>query len=761
MGCKECGKPKCNGECGCKSPKVLQINNPAEYITFHKVSIPAAMGDSITNPPKIGAYRNALVYYEADHTSWMYSTDGIPTLVTGEQGPQGLAGTVTVGTTTTGEPGSNASVKNVGTPENAILDFTVPQGPRVPEEEVQYDVDNKIDEMAKDGTLQALIVDFVIDKWINTASFLFNPQKSINEDMYVETKDVTPTSSKVYFLQVNQEINDNGYVPCTGLTKFEEGVTYYEHSSNYSSQSGECLVIKVNGKNIMIDTGASNRSDTIRAYLEENEVTKLDYLIITHYHSDHCTNLDSIKDYVDLSSCVCYLPLVAPVGSYDPQYNEELMSVINSLGLECIYPNEGDTLEIDDFKITFYNCGNSAFNEINAMYVSESDRKVNDYSMLCLANYYDTNVLYGGDIENAGERRLHLHNFFGDKTIDLYKWQHHGVNALKDMYEPFIKEVSPKEVVIVTGEVGIWGNFDVMYLRTLDYNFNYAWGETLKWTSNGSSLKKNKVNKTIFEYKNIALLGSSTPINSYTGFLKITNAWYYRSPSIIFRIADAESNCGECIGRVSWHVTGNTLDIDDVKIENISSSGSISMLDRLRVVVEDNEIYLYFKKDVYSIIPTFSLLDYSMPQPYTSFEAIYDNLNEADFTARFTNADVYSFKNLNDIKVESPFTISTGQRLVWKKKNGVVEIIGSIATTADIPVAAEQLIAYLPDDVAAEGAIQSIQQSNQLKKWTAQIVYDSKLQKWKLMLTRYGVTDFAICPKGAWLPIHIVFLAKN
>ena len=101
MGCKECGKPKCNGECGCKSPKVLQINNPAEYITFHKVSIPAAMGDSTTNPPKIGAYRNALVYYEADHTSWMYSTDGIPTLVTGErgktgdvgpQGPQGIQG---------------------------------------------------------------------------------------------------------------------------------------------------------------------------------------------------------------------------------------------------------------------------------------------------------------------------------------------------------------------------------------------------------------------------------------------------------------------------------------------------------------------------------------------------------------------------------------------------------------------------------------------------------------------------------------------
>lgn len=81
MGCN-CGKPKCDGQCGCKSPAVLQINNPPEYITFHKVSVPAVMGDSTTNPPAVGKYKNVLLYYEADRTSWMYSTDGIPTKLT-------------------------------------------------------------------------------------------------------------------------------------------------------------------------------------------------------------------------------------------------------------------------------------------------------------------------------------------------------------------------------------------------------------------------------------------------------------------------------------------------------------------------------------------------------------------------------------------------------------------------------------------------------------------------------------------------------
>lgn len=46
---------------------------------------------------------------------------------TGPTGPQGPA-TITIGTTTTGDPGTNASVTNVGTNENAILNFTIPAG---------------------------------------------------------------------------------------------------------------------------------------------------------------------------------------------------------------------------------------------------------------------------------------------------------------------------------------------------------------------------------------------------------------------------------------------------------------------------------------------------------------------------------------------------------------------------------------------------------------------------------------------------------
>ena len=46
---------------------------------------------------------------------------------TGPTGPQGPA-TVTVGSTTTGVPGTAASVTNTGTSDNAILSFVIPAG---------------------------------------------------------------------------------------------------------------------------------------------------------------------------------------------------------------------------------------------------------------------------------------------------------------------------------------------------------------------------------------------------------------------------------------------------------------------------------------------------------------------------------------------------------------------------------------------------------------------------------------------------------
>ena len=51
-------------------------------------------------------------------------------IIVGPTGPTGPAGaaTITVGTTTTTDPGTDATITNSGTNENVILNFTIPRG---------------------------------------------------------------------------------------------------------------------------------------------------------------------------------------------------------------------------------------------------------------------------------------------------------------------------------------------------------------------------------------------------------------------------------------------------------------------------------------------------------------------------------------------------------------------------------------------------------------------------------------------------------
>ena len=51
---------------------------------------------------------------------------------TGPAGADGITPTFTIGTVTTGEPGTAASVTITGTPPEYILNFTIPQGPTGP-----------------------------------------------------------------------------------------------------------------------------------------------------------------------------------------------------------------------------------------------------------------------------------------------------------------------------------------------------------------------------------------------------------------------------------------------------------------------------------------------------------------------------------------------------------------------------------------------------------------------------------------------------
>lgn len=581
----------------------------------------------------------------------------------------------------------------------------------------------------------------------SSVEFIFNPQAKIDDSNYVKTTDSTPNASKSYFIKQDEE-----YVIVGKIASFQSGVTYYEKSSTYDNVQGECSVIKYKDKVIMVDTGGENRKNEIKKFLQKNGINKVDYLIFSHYHYDHCTNFLNMSDYIDFSNCTCYLPLPAP-GLEGEQYNLTIDNKINSLGLNKIYPNEGDVLTIDDLKITFFNCGQTAYNELEI--AGSGSFKVNDYSMMCLFTYMNNNVLYSGDIELVAQKRIYTKKFFENIKIDLYKWHHHGLNAITDSHLPYIKQISPIESVIMCQDIFSCNN-DIQ-LHNLNKD-NYAYDHQVKYISNGYSLDKEKENNPteISEFKNIAVItNSGTPVNSYREFMKVKILRQWNNINLLFHASDINGARFRGMFSVDLYYGDGPNDVK-VRVNNHSCNGEFggkpfNIVNDIYIGQDAEYFHFYIKKSVDYISTTISLIDIS---GFTSSYRLYPSselLNQNEFTSKygdkFYNQTEWIDLDINETYVQIYNTQSVAK---YRKVGNIVEIE---ATLKNVQAFSSQLIATIPAEYRPLNQKDIICQASGSYRFDLTITPSGNVT-----INRYsGANGTGEIPVNSWLKINAIY----
>lgn len=70
----------------------------------------------------------------------------------------------------------------------------------------------------------------------------------------------------------------------------------------FNAGKADCILISNNDKYIMIDTGEESLTNEILSYFKNNNIKKLDYLIITHFDKDHVGSASSIIDNIEIDN---------------------------------------------------------------------------------------------------------------------------------------------------------------------------------------------------------------------------------------------------------------------------------------------------------------------------------------------------------------------------------------------------------------------------------------------------------------------------
>ena len=194
-----------------------------------------------------------------------------------------------------------------------------------------------------------------------------------------------------------------------------------------------------NGKNVLIDGGPSK--NTIAAFFKEKNITKIDYVVLSHPHSDHYTGLIwafdnlSIEHFYDSNF----------IGSATIQAFRE--KIKNTVGVTVHYPQIGEELHWgDDVSAKVYNtCVGAVIAEKNA----------NNCSLVIKVTSNSQSILFMGDAEKPAISKM-LSQWKNELGSDVLKVSHHGSSTGTTL--ELLNAVHPKEAYIEVGKDNNYGH---------------------------------------------------------------------------------------------------------------------------------------------------------------------------------------------------------------------------------------------------------------------------------------------------------------
>lgn len=199
----------------------------------------------------------------------------------------------------------------------------------------------------------------------------------------------------------------------------------------------DSILVTCGASSMLIDGGNVADGDFVTDWVTSS-TEKLDYVVNTHPHEDHCGGLASVVESVDVENAVIS-PQTADTNCYNNFISELQAKNVNTFTAE-------PGME--------FSVGEAVCTVIGPITSSPSD--LNNASVIIRLEYEDKVFLFMGDAESEEERSVIQAGY--DVKCNVLKAGHHGSSTSSGYI--FLREAMPDCVVVSVGAKNSYGHPD-------------------------------------------------------------------------------------------------------------------------------------------------------------------------------------------------------------------------------------------------------------------------------------------------------------
>nr|WP_298126707.1 ComEC/Rec2 family competence protein [uncultured Clostridium sp.] len=212
---------------------------------------------------------------------------------------------------------------------------------------------------------------------------------------------------------------------------------------------GDCILIQVNNKNLLIDSGPSTNMKYLLNYLKKINIKKFDYIIATHPHDDHIGNMDTIIKRYNVEK------FYSPKVTTSSDTFDSLLSALVDKNLKINVLKKGSSQ---------INLGKNVTLKVLSPSKDFTSDNLNNYSPIIKINFLNNSFLFTGDAETSDENLVLFEN--NDLKADVLKVGHHGSSTSTSL--DFLNSVDPSVAIISVGKNNSYGHPSQKVLSLLD-----------------------------------------------------------------------------------------------------------------------------------------------------------------------------------------------------------------------------------------------------------------------------------------------------